>query len=328
MREMFKEVAREIFTEGMMAFGRVIGTRLAVPATGLQGVQDALNCTNQNLLQLAQVIEAQNKLTRQHQQKMTPESLGAKIDTLNSSIGDLRTEFASYCKRPASESQHDRTLQALQAVVSGISAVTRTLQDQGLVPQSPAVAKSGPPALYSDQEFERLVEKAKEGSTLGNGGKPLKTLEARVKKAPTSTVTSTSAKHPEATSTKLKTTQQSNKSDDSTKTPKESTKPKTSTKTEVHKETTKPKTSTKKATVKESTKLKDSTKINLPEEEEEKAAKKRKSQKNKENEKVSGKRKSTGEEPKSKKSKVTEGGDCRGRVIGICLYFFVCISYA
>ena len=314
MREMFKEVAREIFTEGMMAFGRVIGTRLAVPATGLQGVQDALKCTNQNLLQLAQVIEAQNKLTRQHQQKMTPESLGAKIDTLNSSIGDLRTEFASYCKRPASESQHDRTSQALQAVVSGISVVTRTLQDQGRVPQSPAVAKLSPPALYSDQEFERLVEEAIEGSTLGNGGKPLKTLEERraerAKKAPTSTVTSTSAKHPEATSTKLETTQQSTKSDDSTKTLKESTKPKTSTKTEVDKETTKPKTSTKKATVKESTKLKDSTKINLPEEEEEKAAKKRKSQKNKENEKVSGKRKSTGEEPKGKKSKVTEGGDC------------------
>ena len=63
--------------------------------------------------------------------------------------------------------------------------------------------------------------------------------------------------------------------------------------------------------MKESTKLKDSTKINLPEEEEEeKAAKKRKFQKNKENVKVSGKRKSTGEEPKGKKSKVTEGGDC------------------
>ena len=188
MREMFKEVAREIFTEGMMAFGWVIGTRLAVPATGLQGVQDALNCTNQNLLQLAQVIEAQNKLTRQHQQKMTPESLGVKIDILNSSIGDLRTEFASYCKRPASESQHDPTSQALQAVVSGISVVTRTLQDQGRIPQSPAVAKSSPPALYSDQEFERLVEEAIEGSTLGNGGKPLKTLEERraerAKKAP------------------------------------------------------------------------------------------------------------------------------------------------
>ena len=200
---MFKEVAREIFTEGMMAFGRVIGTRLAVPAAGLHGVQDAFNCTNQNLLQPAQVIEAQNKLTRQHQQKMTPESLGAKIDTLNSSIGDFRTKFASYCKCPASECQHDRTSQTLQAVVSGISVVTRTLQDQGCVPQSPAVAKSSPPALYSDQEFEWLVEEAMEGSTL-------KILEERraehAKKAPTSTITSTSAKHPEDISIQLETT--------------------------------------------------------------------------------------------------------------------------
>ena len=137
---------------------------------------------------------------------MTPERLGAKIDTLNSSIGDLRNEFASYCKRPASDSQHDRTSQALQAVVAGINVVTRTLQDQGRVPQIPAVAKSSPPAQYSDQEFERLVEEAMEGSTLGNGGKPLKTLDERraerAKKAPNSTVTSTLAKHPEDISTK------------------------------------------------------------------------------------------------------------------------------
>ena len=86
----------------------------------LQGVQNSLDMTNQNPLQLAQHIEGQNKLILKERAKCSDATFLAAVKTLGHSVvNDLRNEFKSFQLRPVSESHHSRTATALDSVVTG-----------------------------------------------------------------------------------------------------------------------------------------------------------------------------------------------------------------
>ena len=146
---------KELFTAGMTAFANVMGQKMQryPPPVELQGVQHSLDTTNQNLLQLAQCIEAQNKLILEERAKYSDATFLAAVKTLGNSVNDLRTEFKSYQQRPVSESQHSRTATALQSVVTGINTLVCTLQGHQQLPTCP------PPQLTSpeQQDFDRLL---------------------------------------------------------------------------------------------------------------------------------------------------------------------------
>ena len=146
---------KELFTAGMTAFANVMGQKMQryPPPVELQGVQNSLDTTNQNLLQFAQCIEAQNKLILEERAKYSDATFLAAVKTLENSVNDLRTEFKSYQQRPVSESHHSRTATALQSVVTGINTVVCTLQGHQQLPTCP------PPQLTSpeQQDFDRLL---------------------------------------------------------------------------------------------------------------------------------------------------------------------------
>ena len=153
---------KELFTTGMTAFANVMGQKMQryPPPVDLQGVQNSLDTTNKNLLQLAQCVEAQNKLILEERAKYSDATFLAAVKTLGISVNDLRTEFKSYQQRPVSESHHSRTATALQSVLTGINTVVCTLQGHQQLPTCP------PPQLTSpeQQDFDRLLNTVFDGT--------------------------------------------------------------------------------------------------------------------------------------------------------------------
>ena len=186
-----KDSMREMMADSFQVFAQVLGEKFAQyhPTEALQGIQSALDCHNQNILQLAQVIENQVNECRKQHVKLGENPLASAITTLVASVNDLRTDFRSYAERPASESQHQRTSQALQSVVTGINTLMAKLLHQPSQSQptqqmprptqpAPQTSKSTPqPPItgYEATEFDRLVSQVLDD----HPPKQVKTLEQR-----------------------------------------------------------------------------------------------------------------------------------------------------
>ena len=186
-----KDSMREMMADSFRVFAQVLGEKFAQyhPTEALQGIQSALDCHNQNILQLAQVIENQVNECRKQQVKLGENPLASAITTLVASVNDLRTDFRSYAERSASESQHQRTSQALQSVVTGINTLMAKLLHQPSQSQpaqqmprptqpAPQTSKSTPQppiTCYEATEFDRLVSQVLDDHPT----KQVKTLEQR-----------------------------------------------------------------------------------------------------------------------------------------------------
>ena len=136
-----KNQMKQMFTEGMTVFGAVLGKKIAEvsPMSALVGVQNNLAITNQNLLQLAQCIENQNRLIRQERVKYSTASFIHTVKTLATSFNDMWADFHSFSTLPTSETQHSRTADALQAVVDDIN-----LLNQKLIPPNTTTTQQVP----------------------------------------------------------------------------------------------------------------------------------------------------------------------------------------
>ena len=139
---------KDMMGESFKIFAQVLGEKFATyhPTEALQGIQSALACQNQNMLQLAQCIEKEVLESRKQHLKLGENPLASAISTLTKFVDDLRTDFPAYTARPASESHHQRTSQALESVVSGINTLLSTIrpvqQTQSRPAQPPNLAQS------------------------------------------------------------------------------------------------------------------------------------------------------------------------------------------
>ena len=154
LADIVKPIVKEMWLEGMSVFACAMGQKLRefAPAAEMQGMKHSLDVTNQNLAQLAQCIEAQNRITQEERARFSDGVFADSIKTLNHSINDLRADFRSYQSRPASESQHSRTAAALDSVVAGINVVVQSVQRKQAPQQVVSLSN------YEQKEFNQLFD--------------------------------------------------------------------------------------------------------------------------------------------------------------------------
>ena len=167
LESILRPMMAKMIKDSMMVFAQVMGQKVkeTILEADPQGAQHALNITNQNLSQLADVIKAQNRLVEQERAKLGEGAFINTVKTLTQSVNDLRADFKSYESRPASESEHKRTASSLEAVVAGINKVVQRQQEQQKVveqmPMTPSTSKARL-SLYDQSEFDRMIDQTKD----------------------------------------------------------------------------------------------------------------------------------------------------------------------